>query len=394
MATIKRIGKDNFGIPIWQVRYRRTAGGKQVMRHVHAATKADAEREVLLDSDRSDVNLRWSEGVKIYLDAKMAENRSPEAMGHVDRAVRIFIEIMGDIPIEKTTAAAMKQFMQKVVVYPIVNKKTGKELRKSGPKVANHHRKEMLTVARYLRNYTEKVTTIPFEHVHPLPIKVEKRQPVPPEKVHAYLDALPVYLDGPLRLVLFYGLRSTAICNLTPESVDGDVLIAIDKGNVKRRIPIDAMLRGILERAEKYRSSFPNPDDRLFVNLIGRKWDRMSLLRSANRAWKKAGLEERKIHEFRHTLGTMAGKFFEVGMVQAAMGHKSRKSSETYFHPDEDMAAEVRGKIITVLSQTDPKTSSTVQSSPTITYTKDGVYECPCCRAKLLISKKKGRKSK
>jgi len=34
----------------------------------------------------------------------------------------------------------------------------------------------------------------------------------------------------------------------------------------------------------------------------------MTLLHAAQRAWKRAGLERKKIHELRHTLGTMAGK--------------------------------------------------------------------------------------
>ncbi len=86
MAVIERIGKDKFDVPIWKAMYRRTRGGKQVMRHFHMATKADVERAILLDSQRSDIGLKWSEGVGIYLEAKRGENRSAVAMGHVDEA--------------------------------------------------------------------------------------------------------------------------------------------------------------------------------------------------------------------------------------------------------------------------------------------------------------------
>lgn len=187
MASIKRIGKDSFGVPVWQVVYRRVPGGKQTMRRIHAQSKADVERAILLDSQRSDIGLRWSEGVNIYIAAKRAENRSPEALGHVQRAADVFIDIMGDIVIEETTPEIFKDFMQAVVVRPVLEPKTKRELRKSGHKVANHHRKELLTVARYLRAHTGKIATIPFEHVPKLSVKVVERAPVPKEKVGAYL---------------------------------------------------------------------------------------------------------------------------------------------------------------------------------------------------------------
>lgn len=392
--AIKRIGKDGLGVPIWEAVYRRKHGEKQIRRRFHAATRAEVERAVLLDSGRSGASIRWSEGVRLYLDAKLAEGRNHEAMGHVDRAARVFIELMGDMEVEETTAAVMKDFMQKVVAYPVIHQKTGRELRKSGPKVANHHRKELLTVARYLRAHIDKLATIPFEHVPLLPVKREKRIPVPKDLVHAYLDAVNPEVRRPLLLVLYYGLRSTAICNITPADVGGGVMRALDKMDVERRIPIDAMLQEIIEAAIAHRESFPCPADRLFVNQAGLAWNRMSLLRAAQRSWERAGLERKKIHEFRHTLGTLASKKFNPRMVQAAMGHTSEKSAAVYFHPDEEMAAEVREKIITELSQNSSKAIENGSEPCDVMVVKNRVFVCPCCGAKLIHSNKKGRKSK
>lgn len=114
------------------------------------------------------------------------------------------------------------------------------------------------------------------------------------------------------------------------------------------------MLAGIIGEAKEFRAAIlkSRPEemrsmsnDSLFVNLNGRPWNRMTLLHAAQRAWLHAGLEAKKIHEIRHTLGTLADREFPPGMVQAVMRHRSRKSSETYFHPNEDMAAEVRKKL-------------------------------------------------
>lgn len=195
-------------------------------------------------------------------------------------------------------------------------------------------------------------------------------------------------------LVLYYGLRSTAICNLSPASIDDKVLVAVDKGEVTRRIPIDALLKEILDAALEFRGTLDAPADRIFVNKAGLAWNRMSLLRAAQRAWESAGLERKKIHEFRHTLGTLASRSFNQRMVQAAMGHRDEKSASVYFHPDEEMAAEVRQKVITELSQKIVKEGETCPCLSLMVYDKAGVYTCPRCGCKYSISKKKGRKSK
>lgn len=393
MASIKRIGKNKSGVPIWEAVYRRTPGGKQVRKRFYLPLKADVERAILVETQSSGIDLRWSEGVQIYLKAKLTEGCSPLSMEHVERAAKVFISLMGDLEIEETTLDQFKEYMQLAANQPVKHKYSGKQYRISGPKVANKHRKELLTVSRYLRAHTGKISTIPFEHVPPLPTKTQPRSPIPGGQVASYLDALPPHVLRPVKMVLLYGLRSTATCILMLSSIHGGMLHAVDKGDNQREIPIDDPLDEIISDAKAYRSKFSDlPFDNIFVNANGRPWNRMTLLHAAQRAWERAGLPQKKIHEIRHTLGTLAGKSFTPGMVQAAMGHRSRKSAEAYFHPNDDMAREVREKIITDLSQF-PKEQGIISSNqPELTYTKDGIYQCPCCSSKFLISKKKGHK--
>lgn len=392
MASIKRVGKDKDGIDVWEVVYRRTPQGKQVRRRIHAATKREVERLIALDCDKSGIDLRWSEGWNIYRDGKKAEGRDTRHLENVERAVGTFIDIMGDIPMEQTTSDKFKFFMQSVVKRSVKNPKTGKVIRLSGPKVANHHRKELLTVARYILRYTDKISEIPFRDVPTLPTVREQRKPVPKDRVNEYLDALPPHVRRPVLMVLIYGLRSSAVCNLTTDDITSDNLHAIDKSSLHWDIPIDELLRKILDEAEAYRTEIKSTSDRIFVNSLGRAWLARTLLRAAQAAWKKAGLELKKIHEIRHTLGTIASTYFPPGMVQAAMRHTSRKSSEAYFHPDEGMAAEVRQKIITELSQKHGKTVIDDETPVIITNNKDGIYSCPCCGGNVFILKEKGRK--
>lgn len=392
MASIRRIGKDRDGRVVWDVLYRRTPGGRQIHRRLRGHSKADIERQIALDSNRSDVDIRWSEGLKLYVEAKHQEGRNPDGIGHAERAVAVFSEVIGDIPIESTTPDTLKHFMQLVAKGVTVHNTVGEAYQTAGPNVANHHRKELITVARYLQRHAGKVKDIPFLNVPPLPLKVKRRSPIHESRIHEYLDALAPHVLRPVNLVLYYGLRSSAICNIMPESVQGRELVVVDKGNVEHRIPIDDMLGGIIEEALAYRAAFANPSPRLFVNTKGRAWNRTSLLLAAQRYWKAAGLEKKKIHEVRHTLGTVAGKMFAPGMVQAVMRHRSRRSSETYFHPDEDMASEGRQKIVTVLSQKRGKGGENSPSQAMAVLDKDDTITCPCCDSKVLIIKEKGHK--
>lgn len=392
MASIKRIGKDKDGRVVWDVVYRRTPGGRQIHRRLRGHSKADIERQIALDSNRSDADIRWSEGLKLYVDAKHMEGRNPDGIGHAERAVAVFSEVIGDIPIESTTPDTLKHFMQLVSKGVTVHNIAGEAYQTAGPNVANHHRKELITIARYLQRHAGKLKDIPFLNVPPLPLRIIRRTPIHESDVPAYLDALHPYVRLPVKMVLFYGLRSSAICNLKPEAIKGNYLIAVDKGNIERKIPIDNMLADILKEAEAFRGSIPNTADRIFVNKAGTAWNRTSLLRAAQRCWEAAGLEKKKIHEVRHTLGTLAGKNFSPGMVQAAMGHQSRKSAEVYFHPDEDMASEVRQKIVTVLSQRLGKEEKNEETPYIVIHRNQTEITCPCCHAKLFIIKEKGRK--
>lgn len=391
MASIKRIGTDSLGIPVWEAVYR-LPGGKQIRRRFHVESRAEVEREVKIDSRKSGIGLKWSEGLKVYRNAKVIEGVGDRSLENVDRAVSVFIGIAGDIPIEDTSEAIMKEFMQTLATKPRWSEAVKKK-RIPGPKVANESRLKLMTVAKYLLKHTTQITTIPFIDVPPLPAKAAPRTPIPERKVNSYLDALPPHLRRPVLMVLYYGLRSTAVCDLTLDSIRGDTLVAHDKMNVTRQIPIDEFLAGIIIEAKAYRAELVRASEarckrtprakplvlanRLFVNAKGRGWTRSALLHAAQKAWDNAGLEKKKIHEIRHTLGTIAGREFTPGMVQAVMGHRSRKSAEAYFHPTEEMAAEVRKVIITKLSQDDPKHPLLGQYNPSLPVSKDNHISCP-----------------
>ncbi len=188
-------------------------------------------------------------------------------------------------------------------------------------------------------------------------------------------------------MVLFYGLRSSAVCNIDEKSIDSDYLTAIDKGDVQRKIPIDDTLAGIIKEAKQHKAAIEDVSPSLlFVNSLGRRWIPRSLLRSAQTAWERAGLKAVKIHEIRHTLGTEAGKLFPVGIIQVLMGHRSRKSSENYFHPQEEMATEARKKLVRFLCGLDEKQQQNSPPGDTPEHPGTRQVMCPCCGHNFIIS--------
>ncbi len=257
------------------------------------------------------------------------------------------------------------------------------------PKVANHHRRALLSVANHLKRYSGAILSVPFADVPPLPTKPKPREPIPAERIGSYIDALPPHVRRPALMILLFGLRLISVCNLSIDSQDGNHLRALDKGRVHRLIPIDETLADIIAQAKAWRSEIGAQTKALFVNETEREWNHDRLLRAAQNAWKKAGLGRKVMHEIRHTLGTLASKSFPARMVQAVMGHQSEQSSLAYGHPDEDMAAEVRQKIITNLSQDFSQNSIMSVTTSQIGTDKDGIFICPNCSAKLCISRDK-----
>lgn len=347
-------------------------GGKQRHRRITAASKSDVENMIAVERLEPGISIRWSEAFALFKQFKAQDGKITRSIENTERAVDAFIKLKGDIDISKTSPEIFKDFLIKYAgLTP-----------RSTADAANHQRKELLTVARFTRNHTGRLTSVPFENVPKLPAKVNTRAPIPTNQISDYIDALPEYIRRPIMMILFYGLRSTATCNINEDDIQGDTLYAVDKGDTQRRIPIDETLAEILAQAKEFKRTLErkriNPLP-VFVNLHGNRWIARTLLTAAQAAWKDAGLKPVKIHELRHTLGTQAGKFFPVGIIQVLMGHKSRKSSETYFHPHEEMAVEARKKLVRFVSGLGEKTGQNSASTETENAEQTRLVSCPCC---------------
>ena len=88
------------------------------------------------------------------------------------------------------------------------------------------------------------------------------------------------------------------------------------------------------------REHFTDPDDRVFINHVGDVLGQDLLRRRFKTALVAAGLQPMRLHDLRHTFGTIAVQAFALSDVKAYMGHANIDTTMIYVHhvPQHDAA--------------------------------------------------------
>ena len=80
------------------------------------------------------------------------------------------------------------------------------------------------------------------------------------------------------------------------------------------------------------RERFTDNDDLVFVDDLGRHIDDWRLRRRFHAALEEAGLPKLRLHDLRHTFGTLAVQVFPLSDVKAYMGHADIATTMIYVH--------------------------------------------------------------
>ncbi len=80
------------------------------------------------------------------------------------------------------------------------------------------------------------------------------------------------------------------------------------------------------------RERFTEPGDLVFVNEVGAHLDDAALRGRFYAALDRAGLERLRLHDLRHSFGTLAVQAFPISDVQAMMGHADIQTTMRYVH--------------------------------------------------------------
>jgi integrase len=115
-------------------------------------------------------------------------------------------------------------------------------------------------------------------------------------------------------------------------AVSANVEASSTKSRRAREVPLpDQAAEALLRLAS--RNDFIAGDDYVFTNRFGRRLDGSALRRRFERARAAAGLRPLRLHDLRHTCGSLlvAGGV-DLASVKSAMGHSRITTTERYLH--------------------------------------------------------------
>ena len=105
----------------------------------------------------------------------------------------------------------------------------------------------------------------------------------------------------------------------------------IGKSGKVRSVPMVDQLIPHLDRLSR-RSHFTAPDDLVFVNGCGGAVEESALRRRFWKALDRAGLERVRLHDLRHSYGSLAVRAYRLDEVRAYMGHADLAMTMRYVH--------------------------------------------------------------
>lgn len=111
------------------------------------------------------------------------------------------------------------------------------------------------------------------------------------------------------------------------------------KSHRVRSVPLIDQAAIALDRLSR-RESFTDSDDRVFVNHVGDVLGQDLLRRRFTKALGRAELPPMRMHDLRHSFGTLAVQAFPLSDVKAYMGHANIETTMIYVHhvPQHDAA--------------------------------------------------------
>ncbi|NLT66338.1 MAG: site-specific integrase, partial [Acidobacteria bacterium] len=147
-----------------------------------------------------------------------------------------------------------------------------------------------------------------------------------PTELRILLEASPEWLRPIIGLAVFTGMRRGEILSLRYLDIDlshGVILLPQTKNGEGKIIPVNKNARYILESLQGGK-----PIERLFPGISG-----ANVSVAFNRACKKAGIENFRFHDLRHTTGSwlaLSGK--DIYTISKVLGHKDLRMSARYTH--------------------------------------------------------------
>jgi integrase len=149
------------------------------------------------------------------------------------------------------------------------------------------------------------------------------------EEMEALIGACPQHLKPIVVMAMHTGTRKSEILGLRLQDIDmaaKTITVRQTKNNEPKVVPMNQTLHGALQHVPRRRHS-----EYVFCNAAGEPYD--DVKRSFNTACRKAGIENFRLHDLRHTFAThLVMNGINLKSVQHLLGHKDVRMTLRYAH--------------------------------------------------------------
>ena len=294
-------------------RVRRAIGSKRDAENALSAVKADILRgEYRFKKDRK---IRFEDFAREYLEYAKVNKKS---WGRDESSLKRLLPFFGDCPLSKITVRHIEEY-KRMRLDKVKSRTINRELASL---------KHVFTIAEKLGKFDGKnpVKQVKFFQERQYVMKILDR-----EEINQLIDAATDHLKPILIIAVSTGMRKGEIFNLRwsdIDFVDHYIHIKETKSNVMREIPMNTIVAATLKNIER-KSEF------IFPSSWSKKHKHINdIFRLFKAACKKAGIEDLRFHDLRHTAATlMVTGGVPLVTVSQILGHATIHMTMKYAHP-------------------------------------------------------------
>lgn len=254
----------------------------------------------------------------------------PKAASTYDKTFRLFIGAVGDLCLTDVAVRHITEYKQK---------RLAKGMR---PATLNRELSSISKAFNIARNEWEWIKENPFSRVPKERENNIRYRWLRTEEEPPLLAACPEWLRDVVVFAIYTGMRQGEIIGLEWENVDLNrrcVVLLKTKTKYPRTIPLCAQAYEVLCRRKLVRNLQVNS---VFLNANAWRIEQAKLGKLFRAALRRAGIEDLRFHDLRHTFGTrLAQKGADIFHIAKLMGHRNISTTMRYLHHSESSLANV-----------------------------------------------------